>query len=226
MTQKQLGDAIGMAQTWVSKLENPEYGKMTVATLLRLATSAFDTDLEIKFRPFSETLHTLPTQGPEYFSVPSFEEEKDDIQSKLHHQEEMQLASAANTSAQSYSLATGLSAPIDPAIAAMFNAAVSHGLARVKEIAAETNSYGLTTVPDWAVRGWPPPNATGMLAVLNQFATLAQQESAGGASPPATSIGTVPPERQVPGIEIGSVTARGQLGFKVIPIDIKRKRVT
>src|SRR5208282_2060622 len=60
MTQAQLGDHIGMAQTWVSKLENPDYGKMTVATLLRLATDAFDTDLEIKFRPFSETISSLP----------------------------------------------------------------------------------------------------------------------------------------------------------------------
>jgi transcriptional regulator with XRE-family HTH domain len=74
MTQKELGDAIGMAQTWVSKLENPDYGKMTVATLLRLAEK-FDTDLEIKFRPFSKTLDSLPTQGPEYFTVPSFDEE-------------------------------------------------------------------------------------------------------------------------------------------------------
>lgn len=74
MTQKELGDAIGMAQTWVSKLENPDYGKMTVATLLRLA-EAFDTDLEVKFRPFSETLDSLPTQGSEYFAVSSFNEE-------------------------------------------------------------------------------------------------------------------------------------------------------
>jgi transcriptional regulator with XRE-family HTH domain len=74
MTQKELGDVIGMAQTWVSKLENPEYGKMTVATLLRLS-EAFDTDLEIKFRPFSKTLESLPGQGPEYFHVPTFEEE-------------------------------------------------------------------------------------------------------------------------------------------------------
>jgi transcriptional regulator with XRE-family HTH domain len=74
MTQKKLGDAIDMAQTWVSKLEDPEYGKMTVATLLRLA-EAFDTDLEIKFRPFSRTLTSLPTQTTEYFTVPSFDEE-------------------------------------------------------------------------------------------------------------------------------------------------------
>ena len=74
MTQKALGDAIGMAQAWVSKLENPDYGKMTVATLLRLAR-AFDTDLEVKFRPFSTTIRDLPRQGPEYFDVPSFDDE-------------------------------------------------------------------------------------------------------------------------------------------------------
>jgi transcriptional regulator with XRE-family HTH domain len=74
MSQTALGEELGMAQTWVSKLENPDYGKMTVATLLRLA-DAFDTDLEIKFRPFSTTLHTLPRQGREYFVVPSFADE-------------------------------------------------------------------------------------------------------------------------------------------------------
>ncbi len=74
MSQKELGDAIGMAQTWVSRLENPDYGKMSVATLLRLA-EAFDTDLEIKFRPFSTTIDVLPKQSLEYFDVPSFEEE-------------------------------------------------------------------------------------------------------------------------------------------------------
>jgi transcriptional regulator with XRE-family HTH domain len=74
MSQKALGDAIGMAQTWVSKLENPDYGKMSVATLLRLAT-AFDTDLEIKFRPFSSAIDRLPKQTDEYFRVPSFKDE-------------------------------------------------------------------------------------------------------------------------------------------------------
>jgi transcriptional regulator with XRE-family HTH domain len=74
MTQAQLGDAIGMAQTWISKLEDPDYGKMTVATLLRLAQT-FDTDIEIKFRPFSKMLDTIPIQGPEYFHVQSFEKE-------------------------------------------------------------------------------------------------------------------------------------------------------
>ena len=76
MSQKKLGDALGMAQTWVSKLENPDYGKMSVATLLRLAHE-FDTDLEIKFRPFSTTIDRLPKQSDDYFLVPSFGDEFD-----------------------------------------------------------------------------------------------------------------------------------------------------
>lgn len=79
MTQKELAEAIGKAQTWISVLEDPEYGKMSVATLLTLA-EAFDTDLEIKFRPFSRALHELTRQGPEYFEVRSFEEELPDLE--------------------------------------------------------------------------------------------------------------------------------------------------
>ena len=79
MTQKQLGDAIGKAQTWISVLEDPEYGKMSVATLLSLA-QAFGTDLEIKFRPFSRALHELTRQGPDYFEVRGFDEELPDLE--------------------------------------------------------------------------------------------------------------------------------------------------
>jgi transcriptional regulator with XRE-family HTH domain len=79
MTQKQLGDAIGKAQTWISVLEDPEYGKMSVATLLSLA-EAFDTDLEIKFRSFSKALHELTKQNATYFEVRSFSEELPDLE--------------------------------------------------------------------------------------------------------------------------------------------------
>jgi len=88
MTQKELGEAIGMAQTWVSKLENPDYGKMTVATLLRLA-EAFDTDLEIKFRPFSRMLEAVPIT-PDYYVVPSFEEEFGQAQCSAEENERLE----------------------------------------------------------------------------------------------------------------------------------------
>lgn len=58
-TQKQLGDKAGMAQPWVSKLENPNYGKLTIATLLKIA-AAFDVALVIDFVPFSRLLFATP----------------------------------------------------------------------------------------------------------------------------------------------------------------------
>jgi transcriptional regulator with XRE-family HTH domain len=79
MTQKQLGDAIGKAQTWISVLEDPQYGKMSVATLLSLA-EAFETDLEIKFRPFSRALNELAKQNATYFEVRGFTEELPDLE--------------------------------------------------------------------------------------------------------------------------------------------------
>lgn len=74
LSQTCLGEHLGTAPASVSRLENPDYGKMTVATLLRLA-AAFDTDLEIKFRPFSTTIDALSRQSSAYFSVPSFDDE-------------------------------------------------------------------------------------------------------------------------------------------------------
>jgi transcriptional regulator with XRE-family HTH domain len=79
MTQAQLGQLMGKEQPWISQLEDPEYGKMSVATLLSLA-EAFDTDLEIKFRPFSRSLNELVHQGPDYFQVRSFDEELPDLE--------------------------------------------------------------------------------------------------------------------------------------------------
>lgn len=74
LTQAAFGKLLNKAQAWVSKLEDPEYGKMSVATLLEVA-KAFDCDLEIRFRPFSHTLRRLPAQTAEGFRVASFEEE-------------------------------------------------------------------------------------------------------------------------------------------------------
>jgi transcriptional regulator with XRE-family HTH domain len=70
-SQKDLGEKVGMAQAWVSKLEDPSYGKYTIATLLRLA-SAFDVGLDIDFKLFSQILDKALTLTPESFEVVSF----------------------------------------------------------------------------------------------------------------------------------------------------------
>jgi len=75
-TQKQLGERAGMAQTWVSKLEDPNYGQLTIATLLKLA-SAFDVALSIDFITFSQILHEAVSLSPESFQVPSLENDQE-----------------------------------------------------------------------------------------------------------------------------------------------------
>jgi transcriptional regulator with XRE-family HTH domain len=70
-SQKELGEKVGMAQAWVSKLEDPSYGKYTIATLLRLA-SAFDVGLDIDFKLFSKILDKALRLTPESFEVASF----------------------------------------------------------------------------------------------------------------------------------------------------------
>jgi transcriptional regulator with XRE-family HTH domain len=71
LTQKQLGDRAGIAQTWVSKLEDPNYGKLTISTLLKVA-SALDVGLQIDFVPFSRVLNDAVRLSRESFVVPTF----------------------------------------------------------------------------------------------------------------------------------------------------------
>jgi transcriptional regulator with XRE-family HTH domain len=75
LTQRQLGKLADMAQTWVSKLEDPNYGKLTISTLLKLA-SAFDVGLQVDFVPFSRVLDGAIRLHSESFSVPEFEQDK------------------------------------------------------------------------------------------------------------------------------------------------------
>ena len=74
ISQTQLGELMGKAQAWISRLEDPDYGKVTIATLLDLA-EAFDTALVIRFATFSELLDRLVTLSPEDYSVVSFRDD-------------------------------------------------------------------------------------------------------------------------------------------------------
>ena len=71
----------GMTQNNISRLESPDYGKYSLASLLRIA-SAFDVALEVRFVPFSSyidwlsgTPRTEEGISPEAMAVPSFEDE-------------------------------------------------------------------------------------------------------------------------------------------------------
>ena len=74
MSQAELGERAGIAQPWVSKLEDPNYGRLTISTLLRIA-SAFDVALYVDFAPFSEILNRSSNLSLDSFEVKNFDEE-------------------------------------------------------------------------------------------------------------------------------------------------------
>ena len=74
LTQKQLGDQADMAQESISRLEDPNYGKLNLKTLKRLA-SAFDVGLVVRFVPFSELVSWEINLSSESLGVLSFEQE-------------------------------------------------------------------------------------------------------------------------------------------------------
>jgi transcriptional regulator with XRE-family HTH domain len=77
-TQQQLADRAGMTQTSLSRLENPNYARCTLATLKRLA-SALDVALFVRFVPFSRLAGEVEGLSPESLAVPSYVEEFDQI---------------------------------------------------------------------------------------------------------------------------------------------------
>ncbi|MCJ7546111.1 MAG: helix-turn-helix domain-containing protein [Deltaproteobacteria bacterium] len=72
--QKELGDRANMAQETISRLEDPNYGKLNLTTLKRLA-SAFDIGLVVRFVPFSELVNWETNLSLESLEVLSFDEE-------------------------------------------------------------------------------------------------------------------------------------------------------
>lgn len=74
LTQKQLGDQADMAQESISRLEDPNYGKLNLKTLKRLA-SVFDVGLVVRFVPFSELVSWEINLSSESLGALSFEQE-------------------------------------------------------------------------------------------------------------------------------------------------------
>ncbi len=73
-TQQQLAEKADKTQNTISRLEDPSYGKLTIKTLLELASS-FDVALLIKFVPFSDFLNETQALSAEALSAKSFTEE-------------------------------------------------------------------------------------------------------------------------------------------------------
>ena len=73
-SQRALGQATGKPANVISRLENPNYGKLTIQTLLELA-AAFDVGLIVKFSSFSEVVENSEDFDEISLLVPQFTSE-------------------------------------------------------------------------------------------------------------------------------------------------------
>jgi transcriptional regulator with XRE-family HTH domain len=79
MDQKAFAEQLGKKVSWTYRLEDPNAPAPTIATLLEVA-KAFDVDLCVEFRPFSQRLDALSRISEMSFWVRSFDEELADTE--------------------------------------------------------------------------------------------------------------------------------------------------
>jgi transcriptional regulator with XRE-family HTH domain len=71
-SQTELGKRCDKPQSWISKLEDPEYGKVSLQTLFEIA-EAYDLPLLVQFPEWSEWLRRMKNQSRENFEKRSFD---------------------------------------------------------------------------------------------------------------------------------------------------------
>ena len=72
--QKKLAAKAGKPQSVVSRLEDPDYGKVTIFTLIELA-KAFDVALLVRFVGFGELLIRTTDLSPDALNAPNFDDD-------------------------------------------------------------------------------------------------------------------------------------------------------
>jgi transcriptional regulator with XRE-family HTH domain len=81
-TQEDLAQLALMKQPRISEIETPGERKLNLDTLMRIA-AAFDVGLEVAFVPFSELVQKSEGFDPDSFSVKSFSDELEGLQSQI-----------------------------------------------------------------------------------------------------------------------------------------------
>lgn len=71
-SQTELGRRCGKPQSWISRLEDPEYGKVSLSTLLEIA-EAFDLPLLVQFPEWSDWLVRMKDQSKGDFEKSGFD---------------------------------------------------------------------------------------------------------------------------------------------------------
>lgn len=95
-TQSELARRAGMTQTVISRLEDPNYGNLTINSLLKIA-SGLDVALLVKFVPFSRLLDEFKDVSPEAIAAESFEQEINKLEQWADNNVNLVTASATLT---------------------------------------------------------------------------------------------------------------------------------
>lgn len=74
-SQKRLAEEMGKPQSVVSRLEDPDYGKVSIQTLLE-GCAAFDVALVVQYVSFPEFLRRTRDVSPEALRADSFDEQQ------------------------------------------------------------------------------------------------------------------------------------------------------
>jgi transcriptional regulator with XRE-family HTH domain len=74
-TQRVLGRKANMKQSAISRLEDPDYGKISLKSLFALAR-AFDVALTVRFVSFGDLMASTEDLSPAALAVPSYDEER------------------------------------------------------------------------------------------------------------------------------------------------------
>ena len=118
-TQVELADHVGMRQSRISALEDPNWGNVEVATLRRLA-SALDVGLTVRFIPFSELAEWAATLSDDKLVVPSYAEEA---------AEQVQIPAGRSQAAEAFARMLDVQAPTD----GLYGSSVANENARQRE---------------------------------------------------------------------------------------------
>lgn len=217
LTQEQLATLVGTKQSGISRWLNTGFATCKVETLRKFA-KAYGLRLRITLESFGSLPEDVGGFVKERLTPPKFADDPAFREPSRKEQESALVAKQGIAEGpKDYKPAGGLQAlaglgPIPEHLSWLGNSCEVAG-----EIAARRP-------PAWHAKLYDQQAITfAELTGLNSPITA--QPSIEGCVKCHPDLGTVAPERQVPKIEISPTTDLGGLGEKVVPIDIRRKRV-
>jgi transcriptional regulator with XRE-family HTH domain len=98
LKQRELAARAEVAPEWITQVENPNYGRFTLKTLLKIA-SALDVGLVVDFVPYSRVVNDSLLLSNASFDAPSSKDDAGLIERKAPHSEVEDIAASQSANA-------------------------------------------------------------------------------------------------------------------------------